>query len=122
MEKIYHRATLPKPKAEEKKKRNEKNRVRNVIVNFRVTPGEKKLIDERIRLTGLSRHAFFLQSCLYQTILVKGNAKTFGEIRAAVDRIVEAIDRNPSLDVQDPELLESLKTILEILKRFYGRE
>ena len=75
MSKIFQRPSLQK--GSEKRKKNEKNRVRNTFLNFRVTPFEKELIEARISLTGLTKAEFFIQSCLYQTILVKGNIRTF---------------------------------------------
>ena len=46
MAKIYRRDNLVSGVTP--KKKNEKNRKRSVIVNFRVTSEEKQLIDERI--------------------------------------------------------------------------
>ncbi len=48
MAKIYRRDNLVSGVTT--KKKNEKNRKRSVIVNFRVTPKEKKFIDDRIIL------------------------------------------------------------------------
>ena len=42
MDKIYRRTTQLSNTP--KKKKNEKNRVRNTIMNFRVSPNEKELI------------------------------------------------------------------------------
>lgn len=120
MDKIYRRATqlghTPK------KKKDEKARVRNTIMNFRVSPQEKELIEARIALTGLPRSSFFIESCLYQKILVKGNVKTFGEINMRVAEIASAIDKNTELEDLDSQTRESLRIILEILKSLYGKE
>ena len=51
------------------KKKDEKARKRNNILNFRATPTEKTLIERRIELSGLDRASFFIQSCMYQKIL-----------------------------------------------------
>lgn len=88
-------------------------------MNFRVSPREKELIDARIKLTGKPRSKFFIESCLYQTILIKGNIKTFSEIN---DKIAESVDKNPKLEGLEPELQESLKTILEIMDKLFGKE
>lgn len=120
MDKIYRRATQVSnaPKNEKVKK----NRVRNTIMNFRVSPREKELIDARIALSGLARAEFFISSCLYQEILVKGNVKSFGEIKEKMGVIADAIDINCNIAELDPETRESLRMILEILNSFYGRE
>ena len=85
MDKIYRRATQLSDTP--KKKKNEKNRVRNIIMNFRVSPQEKELIDARIALSGLPRAEYFISSCLYQSILVKGTdfKSEFGERKENFD-------------------------------------
>ena len=120
MDKIYRRPTQLGGSLQ--KKKNEKNRKRNTIMNFRVSPDEKKLIDARIALTGLPRAEFFIESCLYQKILVKGNIRSFTEIKKQVTQIADAVDRNPHLEDLEPEQLQTLKTILEIIDRRFRKE
>ena len=112
MAKIYRRDTLVS--GVHPKKKNEKNRKRNTIVNFRVAPAEKKLLDERIALSGLTRAEFFIQSCLHQKIVTFGNVKTFDAIKnklAVIDKHLQEIARSEELDL---EILESLRMILEM--------
>lgn len=112
MAQIYHRSTLvSNTKAKEKK---EKRRKRNVILNFRVSEEEKKLINERITLSGLKKQDFFIQSCMYQKIVTYGNIKTFTEINKRLAYIEKTINSLQSVNELDIELLESLRMILEI--------
>ncbi|MDD7521176.1 MAG: hypothetical protein SOW12_08210 [Lachnospiraceae bacterium] len=112
MAKIYRRDNLianvtPKAKS--------KNRKRSVIMNFRVSPEEKKLIDDRIALSGLGKADFFIQSCMHQKISTYGNIRTFEEIKKkmlVIDRHLQEVERTEELDV---EILESLRMILEML-------
>lgn len=112
MAKIYRRNNLiagvtPKPKS--------KKRKRSVIMNFRVSPEEKQLIDDRIALSGLGKADFFIQSCMYQKISTFGNVRTFEEIKKKmllIDRHLQEVERTEELDV---EILESLRMILEML-------
>ncbi len=97
------------------KKKNEKNRKRSVIVNFRVTPEEKQLIDERIALSGLARAEFFIQSCMHQKVITFGNVKTFDAIRKkllVIDEHLQVVAKAEELDLG---ILESLRMILEML-------
>ena len=119
-DKIYRRPT--QLGGTPKKKKNEKNRRRNTIINFRVSPAEKELIDARISASGLPRATFFIESCLYQAILVKGNIRAFTEIKNQLETIADAIDRNPKLEALAPEQAETVKTILEIMDRIFGKE
>ena len=120
MDKIYRRPT--QLGGTPKMKKNEKKRKRNVIMNFRVSPEEKELIDARIALTGLSRAEFFIESCLYQTVLVKGNIRSFSEIKKQVAQIADAVDRNPHLEDLELGQAQMLKTILEIIDRRFRKE
>lgn len=114
MAKIYRRETLVSGVTP--KKKNEKNRKRSVIMNFRVTPEEKQLIDERIALSGLPRAEFFIQSCMYQKVITYGNVKTFDGIKkklVVIDEHLQAVEKSEELDL---EILESLRMILEMFE------
>ena len=112
MAKIYRRDNLVSGVTP--KKKNEKNRTRSVIVNFRVSPEEKQLIDERIALSGLPRAEFFIQSCMYQKVITFGNVKTFDGIKKkllVIDEHLQAVEKSEELDLK---ILESLRMILEM--------
>ena len=120
MDKIYRRSTQLGDTP--KKKKNEKNRKRNTIMNFRVSPQEKELIEARIKLLGMPKAEFFIESCLYQKVLVKGNIRTFTEIKNQVKEIADVVNKNPNLEDLDLTQTESLRTILEILKQVFEEE
>lgn len=112
MAKIYRRDNLIS--GVQPKKKNEKNRKRSVIVNFRVTPEEKQFIDERIALSGLPRAEFFIQSCIHQKVITFGDVKTFDAIKKkllVIDEHLQTISKSEELDI---EVLESLRMILEM--------
>ncbi len=112
MAKIYRRDNLVSGVTT--KKKNEKNRKRSVIVNFRVTPKEKKFIDDRIVLSGLPRAEFFIQSCMHQSVITFGNVKTFDAIKKKllmIDEHLQTVSKSEELDI---EVLESLRMILEM--------
>ena len=105
-----------------KKKKNEKNRKRNVFMNFRVSETERALIEKRIALSGMTKAEFFIQSCLYQAILVRGNIRTFDKISerlSAIEIKLFDMEKNPELSKDD---LMELRTILEMLAFVYKRK
>lgn len=119
MGKIYGKTSVRKRK---KKKRNEQNRLRNIIINFRVSPKEKEVIDARIITSGMKKQDYYRQSCLFQKVLVKGNIRSFDAIRRSLRDISEAVNRNPDLSKLSTEQQESLKMILQILEYLFGGE
>ena len=115
-DKIYRRTTQLSDTP--KRKDDEKARKRNVIVNFRVSQKEKELIDRRIELSGLKKSDYFIESCLYQKILVKGNIRTSDTMRAQLGKIAEILNASEGKDFSDVFSQEdgmTLKTIAEIL-------
>ena len=117
MDKIYRRPT--QTNGAPKKKKDEKARKRNVIMNFRVSPQEKELIEKRIALSGLSKSEFFIQSCMYQKILVKGNVRTYDEMQKQLAVIKEHLSKVESTEDLELDVMESLRMIAEILDSFY---
>lgn len=113
MTKIFKRDTLISGVSP--KMKDEKKRKRSVIVNFRVTPEEKKLLDNRIELSGMQRQDFFIQSCLYQKIITYGNIRTFDVMRKKVVEINKHLNLISKSEELDLEILESLRMILEML-------
>lgn len=113
MTKIFKRDTLisgVSPKMKEEKKRK-----RSVIVNFRVTPEEKKLLDNRIEISGMQRQDYFIKSCLYQKIITYGNIRTFDVMRKKVVEINKHLNLISKSEELGLEILESLRMILEML-------
>ena len=104
------------------KKKDEKARKRNNILNFRATPTEKSLIERRIELSGLDRASFFIQSCMYQKILVRGNIKSFDKIKKRMDELEEKLVVPTDISDLPTEERETIRMILEILDKLYGRK
>ena len=114
MGKIYGKVEV-KRKRKRRKKVDEHRRHRDIFLNFRMTQKEKDLIEARIATTGLKKATFFIESCLYQKILVKGNIKSFTAIRDSLRELSVKIDKNPDLTALEPTDAERLKTILEMI-------
>ena len=113
MTKIFKRDTLISGVSP--KKKDEKKRKRSVIVNFRMTPEEKKLLDNRIEISGMQRQDYFIKSCLYQKIITYGNIRTFDVMRKKVVEINKHLNLISKSEELDLEILESLRMILEML-------
>ena len=96
------------------KKKDEKRRKRNVIMNFRVSPEEKERIEERIALSGLMKSEYFINSCLGSTLTVYGNVRTFEKMRQSLIDKREHLSRIEGTDELDPVIMEQLLMILEL--------
>lgn len=88
-DKIYRRTTQSSSIL--KSNDGKKERKRNIILNFRVTEQEKNLIEKRIELSGLKKSDYFIENCLYQKILVKGNICTLDLMKEQLARIADVL-------------------------------
>lgn len=118
MAKIYKRTTLI---SGIKKKKDEKKRKRNIIMNFRVSPDEKQMIEERVKLSGMAKGEYFIQSCMHQKISVLGNIRTFDAIKESVSTLDRKLMGLQSVEELDEVILESLRMVLELLDGIYNK-
>lgn len=96
--------------------KEEKNRKRSLIVNFRMSPEERKGLDERIYLSGLKKQDYMIRSVLHQRIVVVGNQRMFEKFVAELEKIrteLKRINENSEMKV---DMLIPLRTICEILE------
>ena len=114
MSKIYKRDTLPV--SEGPKKKDEHNRVRNVILNFRVTPEEKEQIEARIALSGMTKADYFIQSTLHQKIEIYGNVRVYKQMRLDMLGICESLSHVKKQMLMDPETETKLATLCEMME------
>ena len=118
MAKIYRRTTLI---SGIKKQKDEKKRKRNIIMNFRVSPEEKQMIEERVKLSGMAKGEYFIQSCMHQKISVLGNVRTFDAIKESVSKLDRKLMELQSVEELDEVTLESLRMVLELLDGIYNK-
>lgn len=99
------------------KRLDAKNRWRNVVVAFRMSPEEARELNVKVALSGLSKQDYIIQCLLKHEIRVVGGMKVARKVRIHLDTILEELqslndsDRNVDVD----ELLIPLRHVLDIL-------
>ena len=113
MSKIFKRESL---QSKCRKLKVDKNRKRNIIVNFRMSPEEKSLLEEKIALSGLNKQDYMIQISLNHRFEVFGNIRVFDELKEKL-RVIEEYFKNVNLDCDmDENKLELLAYILEMFE------
>lgn len=98
---------------------DQKGRFRNCTIAFRVSPEERKALDDRIRLCGFrSKQEYILQSIFHQKIETVGNPLMFTKFRIHLTRILEELERLNDISEVDEELFTPINFMLEILESF----
>lgn len=110
---MYKRARAA---AQPKKKKNEHNRKRDIIVNFRMSPEERRELEQRILLSGKKKQEYMIQSSLEQRLFIVGNRKMLENIRDRMDVIEAELKRVVSADALDMEKLAGVKALVELFE------
>lgn len=102
-----------------KKNKDDKNRWRNVVVAFRVSPEERDELDNRVKLSGFqSKQDYLVHSVLHQKIVTVGNPLMMLTFRKNLQHIEMELERLQSISEMDEELLTPIRTMLEILQGY----
>lgn len=105
MSKIFKRTSL-QSKSKSRKPKVEKNRKRNVIVNFRMSEEEKALLNEKIALSGLQKQNYMIEISLNHKVNVYGNVRVFDELENKLFEIEKHIKSKDFVyDISENKLL-----------------
>ena len=103
-------------KAQPKKKKDEHNRKRDIIVNFRMSPEERAELEQRILISGKKKQDYMIQSSLEQKLEIVANRKMLMDIQHRMDEIETELKRVVSADAVDMEKLVGLKSLIELFR------
>ena len=99
------------------KRLDAKNRWRNGVVAFRMSPEEAQELNVKVALSGLSKQDYIIQCLLKYEIRVVGGMKVARKVRIHLDTILEELqsldDSDRNADVE--EILVPLRHVLDIL-------
>ena len=98
------------------KRLDAKNRWRNVVVAFRMSPEEAQELNVKVSLSGLSKQDYIIQCLLKHEIRVVGGMKVAKKVQVHLDTILEELQTLDEADRDVEELLVPLKHLLDILQ------
>ena len=98
------------------KRLDAKNRYRNVVVAFRMSPEEAQELNVKVSLSGLSKQDYIIQCLLKHEIRVVGGMKVAKKVQVHLDTILEELQTLDEADRDVEELLVPLKHVLDILQ------
>lgn len=101
------------------KRLDAKNRWRNVVVAFHISPEEAQELNVKVALSGLSKQDYIIQCLLKYEVRVVAGKKVARKMEMYLEAMLEELqflqDENMS-DIDFDEMLMPLKHILTILK------
>ena len=94
---------------------DKKNRWRNKIVSFRMSPEEAQQLDTYVRLSGLNKQDYLINRALQREIVVMGNPRVYKALKTEMTKIITELMRMSKKELSD-EQLEVLHQITNTLK------
>lgn len=101
------------------KKLDRKNRWRNKLVSFRMSPEEAEQLNYFARLSGLTKQEYLINRALQKDVIVNGNPRVYKVLRNLFRENLEELKRLEKTSDKNSELLELIhymSTIIDGLK------
>ena len=100
------------------KSRDKHNRWRNKTISFRMSDEENKLLDRYVKMSGLSKQDYIIGRVLATEITVKGTPKVYTALKDTANEILAELKNIDNQIGTDPELLETIKFLGNVLNEF----
>lgn len=92
-----------------------RGRWRNKVVSFRISPEEDLELERAVRLSGLTKQEYITRRILCRDVIVQGNPRVYKALRNELNGVVEELKRLGPGMAADPELVEILRLMAELL-------
>lgn len=99
-----------------------KNRWRNKMVAFRVSPEEDEQIEIAVRLSGLTKQEYITRRLLHRDVVVQGNPRVYKALRNELAAVLDELKRIEAGMGMDDELLSTIGLITVTLNGMKGGE
>ncbi len=92
-----------------------KNRLRSVVVGFRMSPEEAELLNSLVKVSGLNKQDYLINRALQQDVIINGNPKVYIGLKKELIALYNEFQRlNDCSQISDEQLI-LLKQIMKIL-------
>ena len=92
-----------------------KGRWRNRTVAFRVSEEEAKLLDDCVRLSGLTKQDYIIRRLLHREVVVQGNTRVYKALRNQMADIYAELQRTTQESEISDEFQYTLQLVAETL-------
>ena len=91
-------------------------RWRSKTVSLRMSPEENALLDSYARLSGMTKQDYMIARLLQKEIVVQGNPRVYKALRNQLDAVLMELQRIESAAQMEPEWMDQIEYILEIME------
>lgn len=101
-----------------KKRCDDKNRWRNKVVSFRMSPEEAKQLDIYVHLSGLSKQDYLIKKVLDRKVVIYGSPRTYKALRNQLFDVLQCLEKLNHISSEESELIALIDYIADILHGF----
>ncbi len=105
-----------------KKNLDQQGRLRSVIVSFRVSPEEGRLLNTKVALSGLTKQDYIIRRLTEQEITVVGTPRVYKALKDQLAAVQAELMRLNSGAEVSPELWETIQLIAHTLEGMGGHD
>lgn len=95
-------------------------RWRSKTVAFRVSEEEGKLLDDCVRILGLTKQDYIIRKLLNREVVVQGNPRVYKALRNQMAEIYEQLQGSGQYSEISEELLYTIQVVAETLNGLKG--
>ena len=97
------------------KKRDNKNRWRNVTVAFRMSPEESEQLNTFVKLSGLTKQEYIIRRLLVKEVVIQGNPRVYKALREQFSEVKGQLERIEAGGPVDQGLLDTIRMMNTII-------
>ena len=98
------------------KARDSHGRWRSKTIAFRISPEENMLLEEFVRLSGLTKQEYIIQRVLNREVVVCGNPRVHRALKNKMEELCHLITNMPEMNYMDPETAEVMRLVAAIYR------
>ena len=93
-----------------------KNRLRSVVVGFRMSPEEAELLNGLVKVSGLNKQDYLINRALQRDVIINGNPKVYIGLKKELIALFNEFQRLNDCSQLSEEQLILLNQIIKIVK------
>lgn len=102
-----------------KKATDSHGRWRSITVAFRLSPEESALLNDLVRLSGITKQEYLARRVLQKDVVIQGNPRVYKALKTYMERVFlerQRLERDSETEPEFAELLRFIAAIYEGMK------
>ena len=104
------------------KSKDPQGRWRDKTIGFRMSEAEKNLLNQYVKMSGLTKQDYIINKLLDTTVEVKGSPKVYYALKDVAEEILEELKKKETTKENFTDLLRTIAFLSNILNEFKNTE